>query len=119
MSRAGITPCGGGSMGKRGILVGALCGALTTAALVAMLFLAHVLSGLPFVPFQRFDFATRTLPGSVIGFAIDTMVSVIRGLRIGETSSVAKTAEQAMAVGGCLLVGALAGALLFTLWPAR
>ena len=102
-------------MRKTGILVGALCGALTTAALVAILFLAYGLAGLPFVPFQLFDRAARTLPGSVISFGIDTMVSVIRALRIGETSSVAKTAEQSMAISGCLLVGTLAGGLLFAL----
>src|SRR5262245_29362266 len=102
-------------MRKTGIFVGALCGALTTAALVAILFLAYGLAGLPFVPFQLFDRAARTLPGSVISFGIDTMVSVIRALRIGETSSVAKTAEQSMAISDCLLVGTLAGGLLFAL----
>jgi DMSO/TMAO reductase YedYZ molybdopterin-dependent catalytic subunit len=99
-----------------GIVVGALCGALVTAALIASLFFAFALAGLPFVPFQLFDRAARTLPGAVIRFGIDTMVLVIRGLQIGETSLVAKTAEQTMAVGGCLLVGALAGALLFAIW---
>jgi DMSO/TMAO reductase YedYZ molybdopterin-dependent catalytic subunit len=103
-------------MPRPGIVVGALCGALVTAALIASLFLAYALAGLPFVPFQIFDRAARTLPGSVIRFGIDTMVSVIRGLRIGETSSVAKTAEQAMAIVGCLVVGTLAGALLFAIW---
>jgi hypothetical protein len=44
---------------------------------------------------------------------IDTMVAVIHGLQIGETSSVAKTAEQTMAIGGCVLVGTLAGAVVF------
>jgi hypothetical protein len=103
-------------MPKPGILVGVLCGALVTAALIASLFFAHALAGLPFVPFQLFDRAARTLPGAMIRFGIDTMVWVIRGLQIGETSSVAKTAEQAMAVVGCLLVGTLAGALLFAIW---
>lgn len=112
-------------MPKSGILVGALCGALVTAALIASLFFAYALAGLPFVPFQLFDRAARTLPGAVIRFGIDTMVSVIRDLQIGETSSVAKTAEQTMAVAGCLLVGTLAGALLFAIrqphagrWPS-
>ena len=100
-------------MSRPGILVGALCGALVTAALIASLFLAYALAGLPFVPFQSFDRAARTLPGSVIRFGIDTMVAVIHGLQIGETSSVAKAAEQTMAIGGCLLVGTLAGALVF------
>src|SRR5687767_12204896 len=100
-------------MSRPGMLVGALCGALVTAALIASLFLAYALAGLPFVPFQIFDRAARTLPGSVIRFGIDTMVAVIHGLQIGETSSVAKTAEQTMAIGGCLLVGTLAGAVVF------
>jgi DMSO/TMAO reductase YedYZ molybdopterin-dependent catalytic subunit len=108
-----------GHIPRLGILIGALCGALVTAALVAILFLAYALAGLPFVPFQLFDRAARTLPGSVIRFGIDTMVSVIRGLQIGETSSVAKTAEQTMAIGGCLLVGTVAGALLFAIGRPR
>jgi hypothetical protein len=65
--------------------------ARSSPRLVAILFpLTH---GLRFVRVQLFDRAARTLPGSVIRFGIDTMVSVIRGLRIGETSSVAKTGE--------------------------
>lgn len=38
-------------MSRSGILIGALCGALVTAAHIASLFLAYVLAGLPFVPF--------------------------------------------------------------------
>ena len=77
-------------MRKTGILVGALCGALTTAALVAILFLAYGLAGLPFVPFQLFDRAARTLPGSVIGTTRWTGVSPRRvlddvGLQPGAT----------------------------------
>jgi hypothetical protein len=104
-------------MSRPGILVGALCGALVTAALIASLSLAYALAGLPFVPFQSFDRAARTLPGSVIRFAIDTMVAVIHGLLIGEASSVAKTAEQTMAIGGCLLVGTWPGARVSISWP--
>ena len=113
-------------MPRPGIVVGALCGALVTAGLIASLFLAYALAGLPFVPCQIFDRAARTLPGSLIRFGIETMVSVIRGLRIGETSWVAKTAEQAMAIVGFLVIGTLAGALLFAIcrpqagrWPGR
>jgi hypothetical protein len=69
-----------------------LCGALVTAVRRNPVS-AYARAGLRFVRVQLFDRAARTLPGSVIRFGIDTMVSVIRGLRIGETSSVAKTGE--------------------------
>jgi len=49
-------------MSRSGILIGALCGALVTAAHIASLFLAYALARLPFVPFQIFDRAARTLP---------------------------------------------------------
>jgi hypothetical protein len=42
---------------------GALVGALLTAPLIGVMYLADQLGGLPFVPFDLFDWLTRVLPG--------------------------------------------------------
>jgi DMSO/TMAO reductase YedYZ molybdopterin-dependent catalytic subunit len=99
---------------------GALVGLLLTAPLVATLFLGWRLIGLPFAPFDVFDWLTRVLPGGLITFGIDSMVKVIRALGVSETGSAAKAAEQAIAIGLALGAGTAAGALLFGLLrPSR
>jgi DMSO/TMAO reductase YedYZ molybdopterin-dependent catalytic subunit len=100
-------------MKSPGILTGALVGALLTAPLIAIFFLASQLAGLPFVPFDVFDWIGRTLPGPIITFGIDAIVAVIRTFNLGETSSAAKSAEQFLAVAGLFVTGVLAGAILF------
>ena len=100
-------------MRKPGVLTGAVAGAMLTAALIGVLYLARQVAGLPFVPFDFFDWIARTLPGPTITFGIDTMVGIIRGFDLGETSTVAKIAEQIMAIGGLWIAGILAGAALF------
>jgi DMSO/TMAO reductase YedYZ molybdopterin-dependent catalytic subunit len=95
------------------VVLGALVGALVTAPVLAVLFAAWKLSGLPFLPFAVFDRLSKVLPGPMLTFAVDSMVKVIRSLHIGPTSTVAKTAEQSMAVGLLLVAGTLAGAALF------
>lgn len=102
-------------MKRPGIFTGALVGALVTAPLIAVLYLAWQLAGLPFVPFDVFDWLARRLPGPIVTFGIDAMVSVIRALRLGEISATAKTAEQLLAIGGLFLTGIVAGAALFGL----
>ncbi len=100
-------------MKKPSVLTGAIVGALLTAPLIAILYLASQLAGLPFVPFDVFDWVGRNLPGGLVTFGIDTIVSVITTLNLGETSSSAKAAEQFMAVGGLFITGIVAGAVLF------
>jgi DMSO/TMAO reductase YedYZ molybdopterin-dependent catalytic subunit len=99
--------------GPPGVFAGALVGAMLTAALIAVFYAAWKLAGLPFVPFDVFDWMTRVLPGPVISFGIHTMVTVIRALGLGPTSVVAKAAEQAMGVAGLFLTGIVGGAVLF------
>lgn len=98
-----------------GILAGLAVGAMLTAALIAVFFAAWRVAGLPFVPFDVFDWGTRVLPGRVIAFGIGTMVAVIRGLGVGPTSVVAKGAEQAMGIAGLFFTGVVGGAVLFGL----
>ena len=89
--------------------------AMVTAALVGILFAGWKIAGLPFVPFDSFDWLTRVLPGKVLGFGIGLMVKVIRALHLGPTSGTAKAAEQAMAIAGSFVVGVAGGAILFSI----
>ncbi len=58
------------------LAVGALLAPLLTAPLLALLYLAHSLLGVPFIPFDLFDWLIRVLPGSVITTGIDGMVGL-------------------------------------------
>jgi DMSO/TMAO reductase YedYZ molybdopterin-dependent catalytic subunit len=99
--------------GKPGILAGAVMGAMLTAALIGIFFAGWRLGGLPFVPFDVFDWITRVLPGRLIAFGISSMVTVIRALGVGPTSVVAKAAEQTMGIAGLFFTGVVGGAVLF------
>jgi DMSO/TMAO reductase YedYZ molybdopterin-dependent catalytic subunit len=106
-------------MTKPGALIGALVGALLAPPLIGVFYLGWKLAGLPFVPFDLFDWVARRLPGSVLTFGIETLVKVIRVLNLGSTAPVAKTVEQVMAIVGLLLTGVLGGAILFAIPRAR
>lgn len=103
--------------------VGALLGAFTSAALAGLLALAEPIFGTTFVPFDIFDFMARTLPGGLIRFVIENMVAVIQFVQsflpIGDTSTAAKLAEQTIAVGQFIVLGAAFGALLAWLQRSR
>lgn len=98
-----------------GFFTGLLAGALLTIPLVVLFWLGSGLAGLPFVPFDVFDWTARVLPGPLITFGIDTMVGAIRSLGIGDISQAAKTSEQIFAVAGLLITGTLAGGVVFAL----
>ncbi len=102
-------------MAKPGALMGGLVGAVLTPALIAVSYLGWKLAGLPFVPFDVFDWTARRLPGPVLTFGIEMLVKVIRVLNLGSTAAVAKTAEQSMAIMGLFVTGVLGGAVLFTI----
>jgi len=101
------------SLRKPGVITGAVIGATLTAALIAIFYAAWKLAGLPFAPFDVFDWMTRVLPGQIIGFGIHSMVTVIRALHVGPTSVVAKTVDQAMGIAGLFVTGIVGGAILF------
>ena len=89
-----------------------MCGALLTAPLMGVMYLADELAGLPFIPFDLFDWITRVLPGSVVTFGIDMMIDTMRlvGVSVADT---AKTAEKALAVSQFFFMGVVGGALFF------
>lgn len=100
---------------KPSLWLGALVGGLLTTALTSLLFLADQIVGLPFIPFDVFDYVSRILPGALLTFGIDMMDEMIIAFNMGETSAAAKTAEQLMGLGAFLALGALATALLYWL----
>src|SRR3954470_8556288 len=77
---------------------------MVTVALLGIAFAGWKIAGLPFVPFDSFDWLARVLPGRVLGFGIGTMVAVIGALHLGPISETAKTAEHAMAIVGSFVV---------------
>ncbi len=98
---------------KPTIWLGALIGGMLTLPMMALMFLADQLAGLPFIPFDIFDFMSQNLPGPLLTFGIDLMVDIIIALNLGETSAAAKTAEQLMGLAASLGLGIVATALLF------
>jgi len=102
-------------MKKPGAGIGALVGALVTVPIVVLFLVAGRLFGLPVAPFDLFDWTTRRLPGGLVNFGIDAMVRTIGALGLTGTDTVAKAAEQAMAIGLSLVAGTIAGSLLFLL----
>lgn len=96
-----------------GWTTGAGVGAILTPPLLAVLFFGHAVAGLPFAPFGVFDWIARMLPGAVVTFGIDSIVTVIRGLGVHELSRAAKITEQVLAVVGLFLTGVVLGSLFF------
>lgn len=100
------------------IALGALAGALLTIALTAILYLASQLFGLPFVPYDLFNWVTRVLPGDLVTFGIDAMIDAMLFLGI-DVSGSAKTAERVSAILQFIALGTVAGALYFAIMSWR
>jgi DMSO/TMAO reductase YedYZ molybdopterin-dependent catalytic subunit len=96
-------------MRKPSLALGALLGGITSLALMALFFLGEQFAGLPFVPFDLFDWLSRVLPGDVITTGIDFIVGTIGTFSLGPTSARAKLIEQLMALalslGGGIVFG--------------
>jgi DMSO/TMAO reductase YedYZ molybdopterin-dependent catalytic subunit len=108
-----------GSASERpGLATGAFVAGMLTASLISVFYLAWKAAGLPFVPFDVFDWMTRILPGQMIAVGIDAMVTVIRALNLGPTAAAAKTAEHVMAIAGMFFTGLIAGMILFSITRA-
>jgi DMSO/TMAO reductase YedYZ molybdopterin-dependent catalytic subunit len=87
-------------------------GLIAGAAAIAATYLGHRWAGLPFLPFDIFEWLARTLPGGLIAHVIDAMVAVIRGLRLGPTAATAKLAEMSLALGQFALAWIVFGLVL-------
>src|SRR5690348_8549521 len=80
------------------ILYGALLGGLFSVPLAALLYAGQQFIGMPFVPFDIFEWVTRVLPGGVITAGIDAMARAINTLNLGPIDTIAKFVEQSMAL---------------------
>jgi DMSO/TMAO reductase YedYZ molybdopterin-dependent catalytic subunit len=100
------------------LATGALVGGLLTAPMVVLMYLADQIAGLPFPPFDLFNWIARVLPGSLITFGIDLMIDtmLLLGINVADT---AKLSEQVMAVLLFLVLGILTGAIFYLVINAR
>ena len=97
------------------IWLGAVIGFLLTLPLAAIFYAAYAIAGIPFLPFNLFDWQTRVLPGPLLARGINVMVSTIRWLRIADTSTAAKLGERSLAVIEFLIGGIVVATVFFLL----
>ena len=97
---------------------GALAGALVSAPLVGLMYLADKLLDLPFVPFALFDWIARVTPGPLITFGIDMMIEALLLFNLS-VAAAAKTSEQVAAVIMVFGIGVVAGAVFFAVMRSR
>jgi len=95
------------------VLRGAFVGGMLAAPLAAVLYLARQAAGLPFVPFDLFDWLARRLPGALVTFGIDAIVAVLGALGAEDLSGAAKTAEQLLALVAFVVMLAVAGGVWY------
>ncbi len=94
-------------------LHGALVGLLLTIPLISSFFLANQVVGLPYVPFDLFEWLSRVLPGSLVSFGIDTMVKILTLFSISVREA-SKPAEILMALGQFTVIGIVMCALFYS-----
>lgn len=104
-------------MRGKNLATGLGAGAALAAPLAALNYLANQAFDLPFLPYTFFNWMTPLIPGPLITFGIDLMIDTMLFLRLN-VADLAKTAEQAMAVGLFLAIAALAGGLALVLFAA-
>src|SRR5262249_25012005 len=100
---------------RRHVFSGALTGLLLSAMLIAVSFFGWKVAGLPFAPFDIFDWIVRLLPGVVVTAALDTTLAGIRFAGITSIGATAKTGDQALAIVGLLSTGVVLGAALYVM----
>ena len=105
-------------MKRLGIGSGALIGGMLTTPLLAIVYLGQAWLDLPFIPYDMFDWITRVLPGAVVTFAIDLMISSMNLVNIS-VADAAKTAEQIAALIQFIVLGIVVGAVAFPVIRAK
>ncbi len=94
------------------LILGAVLGGVTILPMIALSYLGFIAVGLPFIPFDLFDWLARVLPGNLITIGIDSMVRTITALGLGPIGATAKTLEQMMGVVIVIAAGTVAGGLM-------
>lgn len=103
---------------KPSILTGALIGLLIAPPLIVLFALGNAVLGLPFIPFDLFDWLVPVLPADLLNTGKEAMIAVITGLGLGRLDTTAKIAEQAMGIGIVILLSVVASALFFAVMNA-
>lgn len=93
-------------------LYGALFSGLLSLPLAALFYAGQQFMGMPFVPFDVFEWVTRVLPGGVVTAGIDTLARLIDTLKLGPIDVVAKGVEQAMGLALFAALMALFGTVI-------
>jgi DMSO/TMAO reductase YedYZ molybdopterin-dependent catalytic subunit len=99
-------------MKKPSVLRGALLGIASSIVVTIIGYLGNTLAGLSSVPFDIFDWLARVLPGPIVNFGIDLMVTIIRTLNLGPTATAAKLGEATIGVAEFIALGAVFGIIL-------
>jgi len=98
--------------------LGLVLGGLTSLPLIALSYLGERWAGLPFVPFDLFDWLARVLPGRLIEVGIGSMVRIITTLGLGPIDVVAKRFEHFLALAITVAAAAGLGLLMALAWEA-
>ncbi|MEP7188667.1 MAG: molybdopterin-dependent oxidoreductase [Roseiflexaceae bacterium] len=101
------------------LIYGALIGGLTSLPTLALLYLGQQMIGLPFIPFDLFDWLARVLPGGVVTAGIDMIVKLVGVLRLGATDATAKQIEELLALALFIGIGIVLGAAISLLLRRR
>ncbi len=105
-------------MRKLNLGAGFLVGLFLTISLMGIMYLGRHAFGLPFVPYEFFNWIARVLPGDLVTFGIDLMIDTMLFLGISVVDT-AKTAERAMALIQFLAGGTFAGVVYFAVSKIR
>jgi DMSO/TMAO reductase YedYZ molybdopterin-dependent catalytic subunit len=102
-------------------LTGAALGFLLGLPWLAGMAVASRQTGLPYAPFELFEWFTRLLPGDLITSGIESLISLLNLLNLGPTAQIGKSTELLMAYGLFMVLLAGLGAifgLLLGRWSA-
>lgn len=97
-------------MKRQSGLIGAFFGLMIGAPLAAVMYLLSSLTGLSFAAFDLFDWISRTLPGPIVTFAIDSMIDLQRALG-SDVAANSKSIERLLGVVTFTLILVAAGAV--------
>jgi hypothetical protein len=87
-----------------------------------MFYLGWQVAGLPFAPYDTFDWLACVLPGRVLGPGMGSKVTIIPGLHLGATAAPPEIATLATAIATMFIVGCVWGCLLLIIlrrWRVR
>jgi hypothetical protein len=82
---------------KTRLVSGITVGFLISLPWLTLMYTGQQLAGLPLVPFDLFEFLSRSLPGGIVSLGIEWLIQFASFIGLGQTSSVGKAVEIAAA----------------------